>query len=59
MAKSHKQSVLQLANKAGVEIDDALIRLWDGGFNDVSCDEKATDFILILAEPVRPKRIRL
>ena len=36
MAKSYKQSVLQLANEAGIEIDEALIRLWDGGFNDVS-----------------------
>lgn len=36
MSKSLKQSVLQLAKEANVEIDDALIRLWDYGLDQIN-----------------------
>lgn len=36
MSKSLRQSVLQIANEAGIEIDDALIKLWDYGLNEIN-----------------------
>lgn len=35
MSKSIRKSVTQLANEAGIELDETLIRLWDLGFNEI------------------------